>query len=197
MSMKETEIALWNSFRNGDREALSTIFRSHYSFLYQYGYKICGNSQLVEDCIQDLFLYLYETRKTLGDVTYIKSYLFKSYRRRLLKEMQIAKGETVNQSHEKLVVEPQEIYVLPDEDAVRKKIIASMINKLPPRQRELIFLRYYSDLSIDEISETLSISYRSVINTLYKAMIRLRKDQSGLRKIEHLLFPILLILFSI
>lgn len=47
----------------------------------------------------------------------------------------------------------------------------------------MIYLRYYNDLSIQEIAEVLSISYGAVVNTLYKAMVKLRKNRSQLEKL--------------
>ena len=81
---------------------------------------------------------------------------------------------------ESWIVMPNELEDL-DHDENRRKNLAKMINNLSPRQRELIYLRYYNDLSPQEIADMLEISYRAVVNTLYKAMVKLRKDKDRLR----------------
>ena len=54
-----------------------------------------------------------------------------------------------------------------------------MINNLPPREREVIFLKYYSGLTSQEIAEVMDINYQSVGNTLQKAIYKLRKKSEN------------------
>nr|WP_262912766.1 sigma-70 family RNA polymerase sigma factor [Membranihabitans marinus] len=169
---------------------MSQIFRIYYSDLHNYGIKLCGKSSIVEDTLQDMFLHLFEKREQLGQVSYIKPYLYTCFRRSLLKNIQAKRQMDLLDDDLQLQIEPEEIALTQSNADLKKKVLASMINKLPKRQRELIYLRYYSDFSIDEIADILSISYRSVVNTLYKAMIRLRSDKTALGVLEHLLIPI-------
>ena len=59
--------------------------------------------------------------------------------------------------------------------AEKQEMLASLLNELTPRQKEIIYLRYYNGLDNEEISEVLNISYQVVHNTLYKAFKRLRE----------------------
>lgn len=174
-----TDQELWISLKQGEREALSIIFHRHYASLHQYGYKLTGNTVLVEDCLQDMFLYLFEKKDSLGMVTYVRAYLFKSFRNRIMRMLRNERKSVYISLEDAWLVVPNELEVLDRNDAQRR-ILAELINKLPPRQRELIFLRYYNDLSPREIADMLSISYRAVVNTLYKAMVSLREDKSKL-----------------
>ena len=172
---------LWLSLKKGDREALGQLFQRHYPSLHQYGYKLSGSTGLVEDCLQELFLYIFEKRQTIGDVTYVRAYLFKSFRSRMMRMLRNQRRSVYVSLDDAWLVLPNELDVL-DRDESQRRVLAKLINKLPPRQRELIYLRYYNDLSPVEIAEMLSISYRAVVNTLYKAIVALRKDKSLLRK---------------
>ncbi len=76
---------IWLKFRNGEEEAFSTIFRTYYSYLYHYGVKMAGGDKdTAKDCIQDMFISLWRTRETLGEVRSIRFYLLKAYRRKVL-----------------------------------------------------------------------------------------------------------------
>jgi RNA polymerase sigma factor (sigma-70 family) len=50
-----------------------------------------------------------------------------------------------------------------------------VINTLPPRQKEIIFLRFYEGLSYDEIADIMSISINSAYKLLYKALENLQQ----------------------
>ena len=43
---------LWKRMQEGDREALATLFRRHYSILYDYGLKFSQQEELAKDSIQ-------------------------------------------------------------------------------------------------------------------------------------------------
>jgi RNA polymerase sigma factor (sigma-70 family) len=53
-----------------------------------------------------------------------------------------------------------------------------LLNKLPNRQKEAIYLKYYSGLKATEISEIMGINYQSVVNTLHKAIKSLKQEIS-------------------
>ena len=51
--------ALWNNFRSGNKEAFAQLYELFAADLYRYGYNLVRNKQLVEDCLHELFLHLY------------------------------------------------------------------------------------------------------------------------------------------
>ncbi len=81
---KLTDKFLWKSLKEGDLNAFAVLFESYYPELRSYGLKICKNTALTEDTLQDFFLYVYERRENLSDLDTIAPYLFKSYKRFLL-----------------------------------------------------------------------------------------------------------------
>ena len=180
--------ALWVAFKKGNRDALDTLFRSYYPLLYPYGLKIYANSDFIEESLQDFFLYLYENRSNLSDLERIKPYLFTAYRRRLLR--QIKKYRSGRSLSQKDIPWQPDIHFGHDEimaqqelKSFQKELLVEILHQLPRRQREVIFLRYYSGLEIKEIAEVLSISYQGTVNTLYKAIKTLRQNTS-LRRIQ-------------
>lgn len=54
-------------------------------------------------------------------------------------------------------------------DADRDPILAEAIRALPPRRRLIVFLRYYADLSYDQIADACGISEGTVAATLSQA----------------------------
>jgi RNA polymerase sigma factor (sigma-70 family) len=70
----------------------------------------------------------------------------------------------------------------PDERAVlaeeHREILAA-VDRLAPRQREVLVLRYWSGLTEAEIAETLGISRGAVKSTASRALDRLEKIMGG------------------
>ena len=79
------------------------------------------------------------------------------------------------------VINPLDITILPAELQLKqneptiKKRIAEAMTSLSPRQREIIYLKFYNNLDYDELAEILDINYQSVVNHIHKAMLKLRK----------------------
>ncbi|MEG1008032.1 MAG: sigma-70 region 4 domain-containing protein, partial [Bacteroides sp.] len=52
-------------------------------------------------------------------------------------------------------------------------------NTLSPRQREIIYYRFYEDLQYDEICRLMDLNYQSAYNLFQRSLIKLR-ESSGL-----------------
>jgi RNA polymerase sigma factor (sigma-70 family) len=179
----KTDQDLIEGLRNGDRQSFSIIYDEFYESLYFYLLKFSIQEDLVQNAIQDTFVDLWHSRKSLGEIKSLKSYLLVCSRRKLfkvLKSNQLLKftdfisiqGESENYFHyaqEDFLVE-KEI----SED--RKRGIVAAINKLPGKQKESVYLRYYENLTIEEISDVQKIAYQSVLNNLQRAFQVLRSN---------------------
>ena len=60
---------LWKAFRAGSREAFDYIFKQEAAPLLSYGTKFTPDRDMVLDCIQDLFVELWNRRHNLGETT--------------------------------------------------------------------------------------------------------------------------------
>ncbi len=53
--------------------------------------------------------------------------------------------------------------------------VKNMMNMLPPTQREVVFLRFYQDLSFKEIAETTGVSINTSLGRMRYAILNLRR----------------------
>ncbi len=176
----QVESAFWYSFISGDKNAFSAFFKMHYTMLYSYGLKISQKPCLTEDCLQDFFIYLYENRKSFANVKSPKAYIITSFRRALLtklkKELQFLDYDILVESIPSFEFSPEDIAIKQEFSSIRANTLSQLLNELSPREREAIYLKYYSELKITEISSVMNISYQSVLNTIQKAFLKLRKE---------------------
>ncbi len=176
----KTDAEVWQEFKEGNREAYAHIYAVFAPVLYNYGYKIVQDQTLVEDCIQDLFEHLLKSRRNLGNTDSIKFYLFKALRREIIGKL--------NRSHRGPATAPED--ALPDfqvtfsceTDLVeaesareRQESLARALNHLPARQKEAVFLRFYDNLSYEQIAAIMGIDTHSAYKTIYKAIASLQK----------------------
>lgn len=172
-SESDQALAYWQAFTEGNEEALGSLFRLYYTQLYKYGGKICPNTIILEDCIQELFLQLWQ-KKTPAPVTSVKAYLLKALKYKLLKAMQQKSNKPVEDSdafeisHEHFLINRQH-----NEEKVKKVIDALAL--LTDRQKEIIYLKFYQNLSYEEVSEIMNISYQTARNLLHKGVSAMKK----------------------
>ncbi len=158
---------------------LSRVFKANYSGLYGYGYKLSGSSELTKDAIQELFVQLWGNRSRLDKIRNIESYLFRSLRNNLLKELKKAPLHSFDECHhEDFELSQEDLLINSETSAQRAKAFAECLNALAPRQKEVVFLRFYNGLKYSEIAEIMGISVKTVKNLAFSAMKKLRKGFS-------------------
>jgi len=165
-------LVLWNLFKQGDWNAYTVLYDQHFTLLNNYGYKFTKNVNTIEDAIQDLFISLWTNRQSLGNPISVKNYLYKSLRNSLLRKVQIQSRfvEFLDDSAAPFEISfDQKIIVGEEEKELQTKITFSLA-KLPPRQQEIIFLRFYEDFDYQEIADIMDINVSSAYKLLYKAL---------------------------
>lgn len=168
--------------KEGSKEALAVLYLRYYDYLRHYGYRIVPNSILVEECIQELFMYLYESYENLGDVLQVKAYLFSSLRRRLIEKVKKerkrkARAEKDFSFHTDIQFSPEDLRAEEEHQLRIRQTLVQDLNELPWRQREAIYLRYYNGLSTKEIATVMGIANQTVLNTIYQALKKIRKNK--------------------
>ncbi len=189
---------VWNQMKAGNEQGLSDLFTRLYPDLYLYGMKIFNLPDLVKDSIQDVFVRVWEKRKTLGEVLNPKAYLITALRRKLFENKEryfAADAELLTKISEKQAFSfvENEFTEIPEiSEKLRESLIAT-INDLPERQRELVFLRFYYNLKYREIADILDVKEQTVKNLMQRTMASLsskldRKQWERIDDLDGLLF---------
>jgi RNA polymerase sigma factor (sigma-70 family) len=176
-----TDTYLWDQLiQRGDRKVLKALYCQYANLLYNYGMHITHHPDLVKDCIQDLFLDLLKNHQNLSTTTSVKFYLYKALRRKIVYEEKKINRQLTNlipaeeTAHEQLFYEFSE--VTDKIDTSKKERILQSVQALPKRQREVIQLIFFENLSREEIAEIMEIDTKSIYVLTWKAIKSLRKD---------------------
>lgn len=177
--MSEKEI--WNKLRNGDQVALEKIYRSYYSDLYIYGKRLTRDETTVEDYIQELFVELWNRRENLSETNSIKPYLLVSLKRKIFHTIKKIRKSTDTELEEKYFdaeLSIDEILIAKETTSEQKNNLKNAFNELSDRQKEILFLKYYSEMDYNEISQIMELNYQSARNLVSRALQKLSKHMS-------------------
>jgi RNA polymerase sigma factor (sigma-70 family) len=172
------EQTLWNNFRAGDEVAFTLLSKQFYKTLVHYGGKFTSNNQIIEDAIQDLLIKLWLRRASLTEVESVKFYLLRAFRNQLFKTLQTFKTVPLEDDFDDLNFEDSFETSFIAEESLQGILhkVSSSLKQLPERQREILYLRFYQDLRVEEIAQLLQIKPQSVSNTIQRALHTLREN---------------------
>lgn len=187
----EEDSRLWCAFKAGDRIAFEFLYQRHIQPLINYGFKITSSQNLIQDCIQDLFVELWESRENLADVTSIKHYLLKALRYKVVRQLQSTTTEALEEARFVTEHTTIESRIIQEETTTgRSQQLKKALIRLPKRQQEAIHLRYFQELSNEEVAEVMGVNYQSACKFIYTALKTLR-DQLQLSTLLPLLIAFL------
>jgi len=175
----KAEKDLLERLQQNDEEALALLMKMYYDDLYNYAARFTKDDGLIKDCIQEVFISLWQRRETVGTILSPKYYFLRAIKNKVLKSLhkQVRK---INPEHlqedydffhefsiERVIIEKQ----ISEEKAARLRKTLSLLSK---RQIEIIYLKYYQYLDHGQIAELMNISRQSVYNLLHEAIHKLR-----------------------
>ena len=174
---------IWGRFKSGDNDALNLIYSDNSKKLYLFGLKLTPNHTIVEDSIQDLFSDLVRNRRKLGDTDNIHFYLLKSFKRRLVRQLQKEKRYHLKENNEGFIFQVtysiEHDIILKEKANLKLQSLHQAINQLTPRQKEAIYLRFTEELGYSEIAEIMEMSVEACRNLISKAIKSLKNAMLG------------------
>lgn len=172
----------WSSLKDGDGKALKTLYNLYANSLYNYGSKFTTDQDLIKECIQELFVILWTSKHSLGQPLSVKNYLFKAFRLSLFKKGKIFNRQTRYEETEHYNFDTslsiEDILIEGENQAALQQRLQRTLSQLTARQREAIFLKFYEDLSYDEIAEVMGITVKGTYKVVARALEALREKLS-------------------
>jgi RNA polymerase sigma factor (sigma-70 family) len=174
---------LWCNLKAGDEKSFSLLFERYYGNLISYGNSLSPLSEKVQDCVQDVFTDIWVYRNSLQDSVVVKAYLLASVRKRIARLFQrdhIFRKSTSTDGIEFLLDFSVENTLIDDEKTAERVLyLNKLLNDLPARQKEALYLRYHQGLSVEQIAQLLDLNYQSANNLLHRGLLSLRKEFKG------------------
>jgi len=152
---------------------LAALYREHARPLVRLAVLLVDDVGIAEEIVQDAFVLVHRRMGRLDQVerpvAYLRTTVVNLSRSRLRRRL-------VARRHPGLVERDapaaDERVVLSDDQLA----VIAALQRLPRRQREVLVLRYWSELSEDEIAATLGISNGSVKTHAHRGMAALEQE---------------------
>ncbi|MFI3328009.1 MAG: sigma-70 family RNA polymerase sigma factor [Rikenellaceae bacterium] len=182
-TQKQSDNALLEAYRNGQREAISTLIERHTPRIRNYIRLMVRDKERAEDLTQDVLI---KAVKMIDENRYTESGRFLSWILRIAHNMTIdsfrsAKSRPVTNEAEAgydIIGAQRQSEVAAEDQLINietQEQIRSLVQLLPEDQREVVTMRYYNDLSFREIAEQTGVSINTALGRMRYALINLRK----------------------
>jgi RNA polymerase sigma-70 factor (ECF subfamily) len=163
------DLRVFEKIRSGDYKAFKLLFESYYDILCNFSLKFVDESYVADDVVQEVFINIWEKRKTLEISGSVKSYLYTAVKNRCLNRLKADKSRKLNTDYffaqGDKVVDHSEI----EQEEFRDHLF-SCIEKLPPRCKEVFIRSRFDDLKQEKIAELLDITLKTVKAQIGKAL---------------------------
>lgn len=168
----------------GSELAFSKLVKLYFRPLANYGFRFVRDEEFIKDCVQEVFIEIWKRRERISVPDSVKAYLLSSVRRKLYRESSRQKIEAGEfeldfANDPSLTEDPFEwAWIEAEQEQQIQAKVNAVLNELPRRQREVVYLQYFQNMSREEIADTMGINPQSVSNLLQSAFkfIRTRWD---------------------
>ncbi|MBD8487182.1 RNA polymerase sigma-70 factor [Echinicola sp. CAU 1574] len=175
--MKEIELRLLEQIKRGNEMAFVQVYDKYWKLLFNSGYKRLQKREIVEGLVQEVFVEMWQKRKSLEIHTSLNSYLYTAMKYKVINQM---KSQMVKEKYVAFVTSKklsfgseveENIFYNELNDAYKKEV-----SSLPDQARKVYKLKKYQDLSYAEIAQEMQISVSTVEKHMIKALKILRNN---------------------
>jgi RNA polymerase sigma-70 factor (ECF subfamily) len=170
--------ALVARFLAGEAAAFDTLFSKYQTYVYNIIYGIVGSAEEARDLTQDVFLQVYRSLPRFRHGSRFATWL---YRIAANRAVDAARGAR-HWRFLPLTEEPTMQHVAPHEDGPESRFargaeqeeVRRVLQLCPVNHREILVLRYYQDLSLEEIADVLGCTLAAAKVRLHRARLNFK-----------------------
>jgi RNA polymerase sigma-70 factor, ECF subfamily len=170
--------------QKGDQDAFRLLIERYNRVLFGTAYLMTRDRQQAEDAVQDALIQVWKHLPSLRLRGSFEAWLIrilinevnKKYRKKRLPTIPLDQAIEIGDCLD----DPGEAAILHEEQLNLRKALQI----LPPEQREVVVLRYFSDLSVPEIATVTGQREGTVKSRLSRAVVRLGEFMRSQRKNE-------------
>lgn len=174
---------LIEKYLQGDEKSLEVLFARYLKPIYSFTYRYTGGGQDAEDVTQETFVKVWRHLKRFDQNKSFKTWIFAIAKNTaidfLKKKKAIPFSEFENEEGENMITEtladpsplPQELL----EKAGMAQMLNSAMERLSPKYRMVLFLRYNDHFNFREIAESLGEPLSTITSRHRRALIKLKK----------------------
>ncbi len=180
---KKSDKELIDSYINGDLSSFELLISRYQSQVYSHILTLVKDRQLADDIFQDTFVKIIHTLKS---GSYRDEGKFMQFAMRIAhnlvidyfrKSKRIPIVESSSEDYNYLDNAPISDQSI-EQSLIKDQLFTDlrrMITHLPAEQREVLYMRIYSDMSFKDIADVTNVSINTALGRMRYALINLRK----------------------
>ena len=149
--------------RQNRQEGYRAIYDAYGTYLFTLAVRMLRDPHLAEDAVQEAFTSAFRNIVSFEGKSRLKTWLYTILYRAVLKIIKARAGETPDD------LEPVGAVDAELADTHARLAVKEVLNRLPERDRALLIMAYWDDLSCREIAGVLSVTENHVKVLLYRA----------------------------
>jgi RNA polymerase sigma-70 factor (ECF subfamily) len=162
--------------RAGNEAAFTRLVELHQTAIYNMCYRMLGDPAEAEDAAQETFLRAYAQLHRFDSARSFKTWLFSIANHHCIDHLRKRHVSWLSIDQPSLAPHPalREPRPGPEEASLhreQKAVVEALLAKLTPEDRSVVVLRYWYDLSYDEIAEANGSTVSAVKSRLHRARV--------------------------
>ncbi len=171
------ETRLLERARAWEEDALLQIYDLYRPGLYRYAYRLLGQAEEAEECVAEVFArFLVALRRGQGPRRHLKAYLYRMVHNWVQDRFRARPMDPLDDAERTPFMRTAGSTT--EEEAVRRwraERLRQALQRLPPRQAQVLSLRFLQGFSFEEIAEAVGTSVGAVKALQHRGLENLRR----------------------
>ncbi|HNY09958.1 MAG TPA: RNA polymerase sigma factor [Candidatus Wallbacteria bacterium] len=171
-----------NAYRDGNRKGFEALYDAYYKDVFYFTLNLSGDAHGSLDITQTVFMKAFNefNKKSVSDISNIKAWLFKIAVNEFyqIRRSYVTRIKYMVENLFRFIDRESEVHVEFIEKKIleeEKKDLGKWLLQIEEKDRAILILRYYDELSYAEISAILEIEEGTVMSRLFRAKEKLRR----------------------
>ena len=180
----QTDETLLRMYMEGDNGAFDVLLKRYETKVFSYLVYSVHSQEVAEDLFQDAFMRIITTlrQKRYAETGKFASWVMRIAHNLVIDHYRQTKGENMI-SNDETDFDLLNDRSLVNDDNVEKQMVDSqtlkdvkeLVRLLPEKQREVVLMRFYQDLSFKEIAELTGVSINTALGRMRYAIMKMRR----------------------
>jgi RNA polymerase sigma-70 factor, ECF subfamily len=166
-----------------DADAFCELCRPYEDRLFRQAVALCQDTTLAEDLVQETLIEAWRSLRRFNGrcrlFTWFCSILLHRYQKALRHKRTVSLPDEICEA----IIDEQPSPATTSEHTDRARFLRQHLDNLPHKQRQVIYLRFYVDNSLEEIAAALACNVGTVKSRLFHGLENLRKMR-GIQKVD-------------
>jgi RNA polymerase sigma-70 factor, ECF subfamily len=177
--VENQELVWLEQARRGDRLAFARLVEAYQGPIYNLAYRMLGNAAEAEDATQETFIRMYTKLHTYQPDRKLSSWVLSIASHYCIDRLRRRRGAFLSLDDEPVAETLRTGNPGPEETAMRgeaRDTVYAALDRLAPAYRVPLILRYWHDLSYEEIAEVMGLSVQAVKSRLHRARLQISEQ---------------------